>query len=399
MCHRHFFLHDPKPRLIFDGRRLNRRSAAAPWFQATDHQTFAAYCSRYRYAAKFDFRSFYFNIRLHPELWQFFGFRCSLGDFVWTRAPFGWSWSASFAHDLAEAVVQYLRSFGIVALHYMDDVVIFADSQQQCESDLLRATTWCDGVGLRVKHSKTVHACSALTIVGIYYDLANKTSALPGGYLHRVQTMLDTICSRRYRASRVDMASIIGCLVFANFAYPGSLAYLHQLFRFTDSLSAPWRVRIPAAGFVHAARALVSLFSGFPPCALQTPGGSMQEIYCDATPGQLGVVVDNLALAQPVPLSHVFLAEAQSVDLGLSLASASSVRLFTDNQPLQRALVKGHSSQPRVNALVQKILAQRLAGRIIVIDWIPTTANLADMPSRAAAEHSGVSFLPFARRL
>jgi hypothetical protein len=125
----------------------------------------------------------------------------------------------------------------------------------------------------------------------------------------------------------------------------------------------------------------------------------MQDIYCDATPGQIGVVVNNLALAQPVPLSHVFLAEAQSVDLGLSLASAPCVRLYTDNQPLQRAIIKAHSSQPRVNTLVQKILDQRLAGRIIIIDWIPTTANLADMPSRASAEHSGVSFLPFARRL
>jgi len=127
--HRHFFLRSPKPRLIFDGRRLNARSAAPPWFRATDHRTFAALCSRYRYAAKFDFAHFYFNLRLHPELWQYFGFRCDLGEFSWTRCPFGWSWSASYAHDLAEAAVAYLSSLGIIAFHYMDDVVIFGCSE------------------------------------------------------------------------------------------------------------------------------------------------------------------------------------------------------------------------------------------------------------------------------
>ena len=399
-CHRHFFLRAPKPRLIFDGRRLNRRSIRPPWFYMTSHTEFARYCRRYKYAAKFDFKNFYFNLRLRPELWSLFGFRTDLGDFLWTRAPFGWAWSASFANDLAEAVVDFLRSLGVVCLHYMDDLVIFADDLQACEQDLLRSIAWCESVGLRVSPGKTVHACSALAIVGIFYNLSNKTSSLPAGYLDRVDTLLDIIVSRGHRASRIDMASVVGSLVFANHAFPGSLSYLHPLFSFSERFSGPWRLRVPAGPFVLAARRIVSLFRSFPPCILQT-GGEMQSIFCDAVPDQLGVVMDNLSVAQPVPLTHVFIAEAQAVDLGLSLSTASAVTVYTDNQPLQRALTKGHSTQPRVNTLIQRIVQQRLAGRVITVNWIPTTANSADEPSRAspAAEHPGVLFLPFACRL
>ena len=125
--HRHFFLHEPKLRLVFDGRRINSRGPQPPALQMSRHYQYAALAARFRFAAKFDLRDFFFNTRLAPELHPLFGFRCSVGDFCWTRTPFGWCWSPHFADSIAEDIVTHLRSLGIVVIHYCDDFCIFAD--------------------------------------------------------------------------------------------------------------------------------------------------------------------------------------------------------------------------------------------------------------------------------
>jgi len=381
--HRHFFLHEPKLRLVFDGRRINSRGPRPPALQMSRHYQYSAFAARYRFAAKFDLRDFFFNCRLSPALYSLFGFRCSLGDFCWTRTPFGWCWSPHFADSIAEDIVRHLRSLGIVVLHYCDDFTVFADTEEECLRALQIAISFCDSVGILVKHRKTVLPTSRLPIVGVTYDLAAKTSSLDASFWPPLSSSLAR-WQATGRSRKVDLAAFIGTLVFANHAYPGSLCLLNPLFAALAGMEhLPWGSFVDVSSLLPLAERVLALFRSFPDCALQEGRGDGLMIYHDATPTQIAVCWDLETRAQEIPEQHIFVAEAMGFALALDATVEARNRVFvSDNRPLHLALRKGHSSNSYVNRLVYMVLQRRLDGHIINFRWVPSAENPADAPSR-----------------
>lgn len=394
--HQHYFLRQGhKLRLIFDGRRLNSRCADPPRFAMTSHQDISRLANQYRWAAKFDFRAFFFNVPLAADFRRFFGFRCSLGDFRWTRMPFGWSWSPFFADQLAQSVVSYLRSIGVEARAYVDDVVIFANTRAECALQLQRSLDFCAAVGLRVKGSKTVLPSQRLSILGVVYDLVRKTSSLDVSFFHAVRAAVSTWSASQPR--RCDFAAVVGSLVFANHAYPGSLSLLNPLFAFANQhANVPWRSRIDIGPILPAVFGILHDFAALPPCRLQVlESGGSARIFCDATPDQLGAVVDGQFHAAIIDTQTVFQAEAMGMAFALSLSRHRNVTVATDNQPLFNAVCKGRSPNPTANQLITNILQLRLAGAVIVPEWLRSEDNPADYPSRADVFDHSVDFHMF----
>jgi len=184
--HKHFFVRQgSKLRLIFDGRRINARCPEPPSFDMLSHHELAALAARYEWAAKFDLANFYWNLRLCPSIRHLFGFRSEIGDFVWNRMPFGFSHSAHESHLLAGEICSHLRSLGIEVVHFMDDFIVFADTEEQCLRDLVRSISFCEQIGVRVKARKTVWPAQQLPILGVAYDLVAKRSSMPPTYFER----------------------------------------------------------------------------------------------------------------------------------------------------------------------------------------------------------------------
>jgi hypothetical protein len=401
VSHRHFFASGSKPRPIFDGRRINARSGVPPSFHMTTHAEFSALCSQFSYAAKFDFRSFYFNFKLHPDIRRFFGLRCSIGDFTWTRLPFGWSWSAFFAHSVAADLVAHLAAKGIVIAHYMDDVVIFGNSYEECLRSLRHAISFVESIGFRVKPSKTILPTQQLVIVGVLYDLAAKTSCMPKHYYSSLSTFLDSVESRGI-LSKAGFARIIGSLVFCNNAYPGSLSLLNPLFNFFNELFGSWRDPVPLLLAISLSRRVLSVFASLPTCRLQQSGGNVLIVHADATPSRIAAFVNGCHYAQPITPTIIFDAEACALDLALDVCNARNVELVTDNQPLFHAIVKGRSAGLSVNNLISRVLALRLQGHVIRVRWVPSENNPADFASRVDLNSEAardVTLLPIAHRL
>jgi len=381
--HRHFFVRSGgKLRLIFDGRRLNARCSPPPVFPMLSHVDLAAICSRFSWAAKFDLANFYFNLRINPALANLFGLRTSMGDFVWNRMPFGFSHSAFHAHELADAICAHLRSLGINVWHYMDDFIVFGESQEQCERDLARCIAFCESICVRVKARKTIHACQQLPILGVSYDLLRKTSSMARDYFARLQSSLSFLAQRR-TVSRTHFASFLGAALFVNAAYPGSLSCFNELILWFNCFSAlPWSAVIDVVPAIPLARSAVTVVSGFPPCALQAVGRDDARVFADATPLQLGVVVDGYAHAKPVPELPIFEAEAAALAFALDLSGHQRQVLVTDNRGLFFAVRKGRCSNSAANSVISDILRRRLAGAVVGIEWVCSEDNPADLPSR-----------------
>jgi hypothetical protein len=383
--HRHFFLRDGgKLRLIFDGRRLNARVAAPAPFPMLSHRELAGICSRRTWAAKFDLANFYWNIRLKPSVRHLFGLRTSVGNFVWNRLPFGFSHSALQSHGLAEAICSHLRSLGVDVVHYMDDFVVFADSAEQCEQHLLQCISFCESVNVRVKARKTVHATQRLHILGVFYDLVAKTSSLSRGFFDGLARDLAYLNAAGV-VKRARFASFLGAALFCNAAYPGALSFFNDLIRwFNLSSHLPWTARIDVAAGVRVAAVALDRVAVFPPCALQSEGRERARVFADATPTQLGAVIDGVMHAQPTAELPIFEAEANALAFALVLANRSPLTLVTDNRALFCAVRKGRSGNSVANAVIRDILLRRLGGAEIDIDWIPSSSNPADIPSRAS---------------
>jgi hypothetical protein len=391
--HHHFFLRERgKLRLIFDGRRLNSRVSEPPLFPMISHRDLAGVCARRSWCAKFDLANFYWNIRLHHSVRHLFGLRTSMGNFVWNRLPFGFSHSAAQSHELAEAICVYLRSLGIDVHHYMDDFVVFADSAEQCERDLQRCIAFCESIDVRVKARKTIHATQRLHILGVFYDLVQKTSSLDRSFFDRLARDLSFLDAAKV-VKRSRFAAFLGAALFCNAAYPGALSFFNDIIIwFNSSAHLPWTARIDVSTGVRVASVALQHVAGFPPCALQADGRERSRVFADATPSQLGVALDGVFHAQQIAELPIFEAEASALAFALVLANRSPLTLVTDNRALFCAVRKGRSGNFLANTVIQDILTRRLEGALIDIEWVPSGSNPADLPSRALIDSRDIVF-------
>ncbi len=94
-------------------------------------------------------------------------------------------------------------------------------------------------------------------------------------------------------------------------------------------------------------------------------------MFADATPTQLGVVIDGVLHAQPIAELPIFEAEASALALALVLANRSPITLVTDNRALFCAVRKGRSGNQLANTVIRDILLRRLGGAVVDVEWIP----------------------------
>lgn len=317
--HRHFFSRQGKLRLIFDGRRLNSHVDEPEHFNMPRYSEYADYARRFSFAAKFDFRSFYFNNRLHPSLYHLFGIRTSIGDFCWTRTPFGFNHSAFHAHLLSQQLLMHLRSLGLHCIAYMDDFVVFGHSHSDVSAALASALSFCNSIGVCINPAKTVHPCQVLSMLGVTFDLANKRTFLNPSFFTQLHKWLDHVESRPLVSKR-RMHHLAGSLIFANNAWPGSLSLLSPLFKHLHSLPGGWKSLHDSKHFISISRSVINAFSSLPPCTLQsTVGADVVRIFSDACPWQLGAVINGTCHAKPIEPRRIFDAEALAVGFALQL--------------------------------------------------------------------------------
>lgn len=392
--HSHFWVRKPgKLRLVFHGKRLGRACPKPPWFKVHSYKTNARSARESTHAALFDFAHFYFNIHLSADIQTFFGMRTSIGDFVWLRAPFGWSWSAFLAHSLAEQVIKHLRAYPsrpINISHYMDDCPVFGMSEAAVNSDLDFAMHVAESeLGVKISHPKTIRATQVIKIIGVVYDLERNTSSMASSYFSSVARAL--LRMENGGVTRVNVAEIVGALVFPNQAYPGSLSLLYDLLLYAGSLGEDWNRKLSAteaSSFLNLARYSINQFSLLPPCALQATSSKPTLIYADATPTQLGAIdSDGRWYSELIELTGIYRAEAAGMDLSIEISRHNHIiTLVTDNSALYWAAKKGWSPDRSVNRILSKLFERRLLGDVIFVKWVKSEDNPADLPSRVILE-------------
>ena len=139
--------------------------------------------------AKFDLKSAYRNVPVHPDDRWLLGMLWDDQLFIDAALPFGLRSAPMIFNAVAEALAFIIRLKGVRGLgHYLDDFVIVGPPEPVvCCSALERSLETCSEVGFPVAVDKTEGPASQITFLGIELDSEACQLRLPQGKLEKLR--------------------------------------------------------------------------------------------------------------------------------------------------------------------------------------------------------------------
>lgn len=386
----HYMLYTKhKMRMIFNGHKHKLASKQPPRYNVKSYACNARLSLKYRYKASFDLKNAFYSLFIAEKFQKFFGFRTSIGNFVYAKCPFGYSWCPFLLQIVTDQAVRRLRENGEEVTHYVDDFHVYANTPEACNASLKRCMKFFTDIGWRIAPNKTKLAHRRGSTLGIGYDLAKKTSYIPPSAIAKLRD-LAARCRQMGVLSKKQVAAFIGHFVFFNFAIPGSLSRINTLLAFISD--DDWTRRYDYGSLAPFIEPLIDLYASDGDCPIQYHTAPPSQIFTDATNRQLGIILpDGSAFARPIEYTQIYRAEALAISWLLSFKLLPrKFCLRCDNEALCHAIIKGRSNIAEANTLIKRILQLRLDGFTITCKWVATHLNPADAPSRIALTPSHI---------
>ena len=166
--------------------------------------------------AKFDLKSAYRNVPVHPDDRELLGMIWKDQLYVDTALPFGLRSAPKIFNAVAEALAYMIREKGVGWLeHYLDDYVIVGPPQSpRCRKDLIVALDTCGEVGFPVAVDKTGWPATLMTLLGIEFDSVKQELRLPEDKLQKLKKLVAG-WRRRKVCTRRELQSLAGHLSHA----------------------------------------------------------------------------------------------------------------------------------------------------------------------------------------
>ena len=163
--------------------------------------------------AKFDLRSAYRNIPVHPDDRWLLGTEWEDQLFVDTVLPFGLRSAPMIFNAVAEALAFIIRSLGVKWLeHYLDDFVMVAPPKSnECQEGLQVALDTCAKVGFPVAEDKTEGPATLINFLGVLLDSMLMQLRLPPDKLEKLKKLVAS-WRRRKVCTKKELRSLAGHL-------------------------------------------------------------------------------------------------------------------------------------------------------------------------------------------
>eukprot|EP00792_Barthelona_sp_PAP020_P008939 TRINITY_DN3258_c2_g2_i2.p1 TRINITY_DN3258_c2_g2~~TRINITY_DN3258_c2_g2_i2.p1 ORF type:complete len:1209 (-),score=65.86 TRINITY_DN3258_c2_g2_i2:432-4058(-) len=220
-------------RPILDCRELNAKSVL--W--ATEVNTLKYFPLIPEWAAVIDIESGYTHIPLSEEWASLTQVKVNGKTYGAKRLPFGSSVAAQMFTMVLQVVVERVRADGFFVLQYVDDLLIGGRTKEETEKALDHTKKLLNGVGFKVKSSKTQKPDQEVKYLGFDLDLKSRRISLPRDKREKMLDMTKDVMTLSEIASlqgKLQSASIVHqkyrrlSLEISNFVK-------HQMFRFGAS--------------------------------------------------------------------------------------------------------------------------------------------------------------------
>ena len=191
------------------------------------------------HAAKTDIENALKLIPIKPELYPKLGIKFDNLYYYDKTLPQGCASSCHIFEKFSTAIQWILqqRVPGIRLQHYIDDFIVIAKNEKECENHLHELLSVCGELGVPMAPDKTTKPATVITFLGIELDLDFRVARLPNDKLSENIELLTLVLSlKKIRKKTLD--SLIGKLCFATSVVPGR-AFLRRLYNKAAGVHSP----------------------------------------------------------------------------------------------------------------------------------------------------------------
>jgi hypothetical protein len=186
------------------------------------------------YLAKIDLKEAYRHIPIHPDCYDLTGIQWTFAGhtsptFLYdARLPFGGSLSCFIFQSVSDAIIRMFNRRGLVAISYLDDFMIIAKSECECEFALSSLTLLVESLGLVINQDKVAQPAQQMTFLGIHIDCVKRTLSLPECKLVKLKAFLKTWTNKQ-KATKKELQCLVGKLNWAARVVRGGRTFLRNL--------------------------------------------------------------------------------------------------------------------------------------------------------------------------
>ena len=228
-------------RPVFNLRKLNT-FLQTKHFKMTTLKDVKAMVNKGCWKVKIDFKDCFWQVPVAQEDQRFLSFRWRGKVYSFRCLPFGLSVSPWFITKLFRPVIAHLQQKGIKAVIYIDDMLVFGDTREQCQKAAEEALALFKQLGVVVNVKKSCLSPSQqVDYLGYTINSVDMTIRAPTKKLINVRKELKKFFNRP-RSSARQAASVLGKLnALADALFPVRVhtAALHQ-FKLDCLRKADW---------------------------------------------------------------------------------------------------------------------------------------------------------------
>jgi hypothetical protein len=198
------------------------------------------------FMARIDVSEFYRNFPMAFHHWRDLGFQWTVfGEeepaiMCETRMPFGLCTAPGMADRLTSAIVRHMKSKGFTVVGYLDDFLIIANTQEECQEAYVYLLWFLRDLGLPVNEEKCVGPTQTLVFLGVELSTVASTenearlvctAGIDSDRVAHVIERIKYIIQSNGPIPAKALESVLGLLVFVSQVIWGSRLYLRSAFR------------------------------------------------------------------------------------------------------------------------------------------------------------------------
>ena len=203
----------------------------AKHFKMTTLKDVKAAITKGCFMAKIDLKDCFWQLPVRKDHQRFLSFRWRGKNYSFRCLPFGLNVSPRFITKLYKPVVSYLQQKGLKCLIYIDDMILFGNTQEECSRAVEEALSLFAQLGVVVNAKKSVYKpATTVDYLGFTLDSVNMTISAPPNKIKNVKKEVRKFLNRPASSPR-QLASILGKInSLADALFPARVhtASLHQ---------------------------------------------------------------------------------------------------------------------------------------------------------------------------
>ena len=149
--------------------------------------------------AKADIKMAYRTMPVRPQDWHLQGIKWNGQYYIDKRMSFGNRASVDQWLRFSDALAWALLRWDVHALHYVDDFIFIAGSEEECDEQVRKFKHICREWGIALKEQEDCGPAQVLTALGVQYDLINMKRRITPTRVAQLSEMLEEAKTSRRR--------------------------------------------------------------------------------------------------------------------------------------------------------------------------------------------------------